>query len=293
MNRVYVIILTALISANVIAGIFTYEASKENKAAEAVFSEKKQEYTAANEKLKSEKNKLDSMRSEKNPRISRFDSGSIINGDKAQLIPNTTDISVCIDAGHGITSRNSKEPVSPGSSESKATNVSGAAGEEPINLEISKKLKTILEQYGIKVDMTREKNECDKSNVERAEQANTSNYSIRIHCDGSNSESQNGISVLVPEKSYYGDSSFVSSSRELGEAILSSVTSVTGAKNNGISVRGDLTGFNWSKVPSVLVECGFVSNKEEYEKLKSDEYQQKIAEGIAEGFLNFISVEKE
>lgn len=288
MRRTFIIALVALICANIAASVFLISGLERKRSAENTYAEKKQAYSAANERLKSEKNKLDSMRSEKSPRINAFDLSQSRAG-----IDMTAGISVCIDAGHGITDRKEKEPVSPSSSEKKAANVSGAAGEEPINLEISKKLKAILEQNGISVDMTREENKCDKSNIERAEQANGSDYSIRIHCDGSESSAQNGISVLVPEKSYFDDESFPQKSRALGEAVLKTVTASTGAKNNGISVRGDLTGFNWSRVPCILVECGFVSNSAEYEKLKSADYQQKIAQGIADGFLEFIKAQNQ
>ncbi|WP_293978545.1 N-acetylmuramoyl-L-alanine amidase, partial [uncultured Clostridium sp.] len=55
--------------------------------------------------------------------------------------------------------------------------------------------------------------------------------------------------------------------------------------NRGISVRDDMTGFNWSKVPVILVEMGFMSNPEE-DKLLSDEgYQNKLAQGLCNGIV--------
>lgn len=198
-------------------------------------------------------------------------------------------ISVCIDAGHGITKRSEKEPVSPGSETLKATNVTGAAGEEEFNLAVANLVEKKLKLYGFKTDMTRTTPECDKSNIERAEQGNKSDYFIRIHADGSNDASVHGISVLVPEKSYYDDADFAGASKELAQCILDAVVSGTDAKNNGLIVRGDLTGFNWSKVPAVLIECGFLSNPEEKAKLHNPEYRDKLAEGIAEGFLNYIN----
>ena len=197
-------------------------------------------------------------------------------------------ISVCIDAGHGITSRSEKEPVSPGSETLKATNVNGAAGEEEFNLAVALLVEEKLSAAGIKTDMIRETHECDKSNIERAEQANKSDYCIRIHADGNNDTSVHGISVLIPEKSYYDGIDFVGASTELAQCILDSTVSATGAKNNGLVVRGDLTGFNWSKVPVILIECGFMSNPEEKAKLQRPEYQKKIADGIVIGFLNYI-----
>ena len=197
-------------------------------------------------------------------------------------------VSVCIDAGHGITKRSEKEPVSPNSETLKATNVNGAAGEEEFNLAVALLVEEKLKSAGITTDMIRTTHECDKSNIERAEQANNSDYCIRIHADGNNDTSVNGISVLIPEKSYFDGVDFAEESKQMAECILAETVAVTGAKNNGLIVRGDLTGFNWSKVPVILIECGFLSNPEEKSKLQTSEYQKKIAEGIANGFLNYI-----
>lgn len=202
---------------------------------------------------------------------------------------NIKNISVCIDAGHGITSRKEKEPISPDSDELKAANVSGTAGEEAFNLDIALRLKSRLESNGIYVDMTRTEHECDKSNIDRALQANESNYCIRIHADGNSDSTIHGISVLIPEKSYYEDNSFVAESTKLGQSVLDSLISHTNAQNNGLVTRSDLTGFNWSKVPVILIECGFMTNPDERELLESDEYKSLIANAIANGFLNYIN----
>jgi len=137
--------------------------------------------------------------------------------------------------------------------------------------------------------MIRTTNNCDKTNIERAEQANeSSDYCIRIHCDGSDNKSVHGISVLIPAKSYYGDSSLVPKSTALGQTVLDSLISATGAKNVGLITRSDLTGFNWSKIPVILVECGFVSNADEKAKLQTSEYQDKLANAIADGFVKYV-----
>jgi N-acetylmuramoyl-L-alanine amidase len=46
-----------------------------------------------------------------------------------------------------------------------------------------------------------------------------------------------------------------------------------------------MTGFNWSRIPVILVEMGFLSNKEEDKLLSSQEYQDKIANALAEGIF--------
>ena len=66
----------------------------------------------------------------------------------------------------------------------------------------------------------------------------------------------------------------------------------TGAENRGIRKRSDMTGFNWSKVPVVLLEVGFMTNEEECELLKSEEYQGKIVDGIALGITKYFQSEE-
>ena len=61
----------------------------------------------------------------------------------------------------------------------------------------------------------------------------------------------------------------------------------TGAYNRGVKME------NWavtrrSEMPAILIEVGFISNKEELEAMCSDDYQNKVAKGIAEGIVNTL-----
>ena len=62
----------------------------------------------------------------------------------------------------------------------------------------------------------------------------------------------------------------------------------TGAKNRGLSERTDLTGFNWSAVPTVLIEMGFLSNPEEDALLETEAYRRKIAQGMAQAVIQWV-----
>ena len=206
---------------------------------------------------------------------------------------------ICIDPGHGITSRKEQEPIYPGAGEKKATNVSGTAGkimtEEALNLEVGLKLKTALENEGATVHITRETNASDMSNVERAEFANSLNCDmvVRLHADGSESATVSGISMLIPSAKRisegYLTSEIIEKSRKAGEYILNDVCGNTGASNKGIVERADMTGFNWSGVPVVLLEMGFMTNPEEEAKLVTEEYQQKIISGIISGLEKYFN----
>ena len=121
-------------------------------------------------------------------------------------------------------------------------------------------------------------------NIERAEIGNKNNADlvIRVHADSSESSNSSGASMLVPAP--IGNAKDISeTSRKYGQVVLESLIHEVGMKNRGIVERTDLTGFNWSKVPVILVETGFLSNPQEDKLLNSEEYQNKIAKGLFNG----------
>lgn len=205
---------------------------------------------------------------------------------------------IVVDAGHGINSYNKKEPIAPSSSETKnafATGTHGAAQtEEELNLSVAIKLEEQLVNKGAKVYMTRNEHKCDMTNVDRAVFANELNadISVKLHADGNNNSAVHGVSVLVPGDRYITDSKVTDESRIAGELILEEFVLETGAANRGISVRNDLTGFNWSKVPIVLVEMGFMTNPDEDKKMATEEYRDKIVQGIVSGLEKYFEAEE-
>lgn len=202
---------------------------------------------------------------------------------------------IVVDAGHGISQVNRTEAVAPDSNETKSAFVSGTRGanqtEEELNLAIALKLRDALTKKGAVVKMTREDHTTDKSNIDRAVFGNElgADISVKIHADGSNNSSANGISVLVPGNLHITDSKMLQNSRRAGELVLDELISETGAVNRGISVRNDMTGFNWSEIPVILVESGFMTNPAEDALMETDEYRQKIADGIVNGLERYFS----
>lgn len=201
------------------------------------------------------------------------------------------DVVICLDPGHGVTSKTAQERMSPKSQQTKSAYVSGASGkqqtEEELNLAVAKKAKKKLEELGASVILTRTTHAAAVSNIERAEIANKAEAAlcVRIHADGSADSSVYGASMLVPAGDLLGTPSIVKPSCQAGAIILEQVVKQTGARNRGIVQREDLTGFNWSEVPCVLLEMGFVTNDAEDARLKTDSYRNKIARGIADGVL--------
>ena len=66
------------------------------------------------------------------------------------------------------------------------------------------------------------------------------------------------------------------------------LVAATGAKDRGIDARSDMTGFNWSDVPVILPEIGFMSNPAEDRLLATSAYQEKIVAGLTRAILAFL-----
>ena len=123
-----------------------------------------------------------------------------------------------------------------------------------------------------------------KSNIERAEVGNKNNADlvVRIHADSAENSSISGASMHVPANNEY-TSSFYKISKSYGTKTLNTYVDEIGIKNRGVIERNDLTGFNWSKVPVVLIEMGFLSNKEDDNFVSNTANHPKIAKAISDG----------
>jgi N-acetylmuramoyl-L-alanine amidase len=203
---------------------------------------------------------------------------------------------ICIDPGHQAKANNEKEPIGPGATEMKEKVSSGTQGtidkkpEYVLNLEISLKLKNALIAKGYKVVMTRETHNVNISNKERSEIANKANADlfVRIHADGAESPNVKGFSVLYPADGNPYTKSIYKQSKEASELISKSLKESTQSVSKGVVARNDLTGFNWSKVPTTLVEVGFMTNDSEELKISNPKYQDKLVEGMVNGIDKYF-----
>lgn len=199
-------------------------------------------------------------------------------------------ITIVIDPGHSSTGTPGNEPVSPNSSITKLKDGLGATGkysnieEHKTNMSVALLLKKELESKGYNVILTKESVEQSKSNIERAQVGNKNNANlvVRIHADACEDSSVKGASIHVPANNDF-TSSFYEISKSYGSKIINTYAQEVNMKNRGVIERNDLTGFNWSKVPVVLVEMGFLSNKEDDMFVSNDENHPKIAKAIANG----------
>ena len=201
-----------------------------------------------------------------------------------------SNITIVIDPGHSSTGTSGNEPVSPNSSTTKLKDGLGATGsytnipEHKTNMSVALLVKKELTSKGYNVILTKQDVAESKSNIERADVGNKNNADlvVRIHADSSENNSISGASMHVPANNEY-TSSFYKISKSYGTTILNTYVDEIGIKNRGVIERNDLTGFNWSKVPVVLIEMGFLSNKEDDNFVSSTANHPKIAKAISDG----------
>lgn len=200
-------------------------------------------------------------------------------------------IMVAIDAGHQAKGNSQKEPDGPGSSTMKAKVSSGTAGvstgiaEYKLNLAVSLKLKEELVSRGYDVYMVREIHEVDLSNSERAKMANESGADIfvRVHANSLSNSSVRGTLTMCMTKNNPYNANLYEKSQKLSRKIVDGICAQTGFKNRGIQETDTMSGINWCEIPVTIVEMGFMSNAEEDRLMATEEYQNKIAKGIADG----------
>ncbi|MDO4615791.1 MAG: N-acetylmuramoyl-L-alanine amidase [Lachnospiraceae bacterium] len=241
----------------------------------------------------------ESVRTAESAAAAEKESASENDSEKNSLI-------VCIDPGHQSEAMTDSEPIGPGASDTKMKVTGGATGvstgntEYQINLEIGLKLREELEARGYTVVMTRTENDVELSNVDRAEIATDANADIfiRLHCDGASSADASGVHCLGPaEDNPYLDADVIEKSNLLCDYLRDEQVAVTEQDSRNNTQTNTMTGINWATMPVAIVEMGFLSNAEEDQFLATEEGQNQITQGLANGvdayFADILGVEEE
>ena len=206
---------------------------------------------------------------------------------------------VALDPGHqgAHVDMSAEEENAPGSGVMKQKATTGTTGtyselpEYELNLNVAMKVKERLIKQGIQVIMTREDNDTAISNQERARLANTkgADISVRIHANGSESpESTGALCLVMSEENPYVGELYNESSKLAGD-VLDSYCNATGFQNQGIQKNDTMTGINWSEIPVVILEMGFMTNQQDDLAMADAAFQEKMAEGIADGIMKYYS----
>ena len=214
---------------------------------------------------------------------SSSDNKSIIKGEEtASEVEevNISDKTVAIDSGHG--------GIDPGKI--------GVGGiyEKNVNLAIAKKLKILLEQSGITVIMTRsddnglyDESDTNKKAVDMKKRVSiinecNVNAAVSIHQNSYVSAESKGAQVFYYKASDEG--------KKLAAAIQKNMLKEVDSTNKRVE-KADSTYYMLlhTNVPTVIVECGFLSNPDEAGRLNSEAYQQNVEYGIYCGIMEYLT----
>ena len=166
---------------------------------------------------------------------------------------------IVIDAGHGGFDRGGV----PGQK----------VGEKGITLDVAQRLRRVLQASGYRVVMTRDSDDF-VSLGQRVAIANAQRGAtfVSVHFNSASRGGANGI------ETYY----YRSDSASLAASIHRNVVAGAPSENRGIRRRGYFV-LRRTSIPSVLVECGFLTNPTEASYALTANYRQKLAEEIARG----------
>lgn len=165
--------------------------------------------------------------------------------------------------------------------------------EKDLNLEIALQLKDYLVEQGMEVVMTRED---DISLAEEgASSAKVSDLKKRVEIiDGADAalavsihqNSYTDSAVSGAQVFYYGDSA---EGKLLAEALQQNlIDNLDPSNTRAAKANESYYILKKTSIPTVIVECGFLSNPEEEALLSDEAYQEKIVEAVYEGIVDYL-----
>ena len=195
--------------------------------------------------------------------------------------------------------KNTKRSIflDPGHGGSDSGAVSGGVREKDLTLSVYNKVSRKLASLGYTV-LTSRNVDKDVDLVDRADQANKANADmlLSIHFNAGGRGIARGIETYyyqsqedrVPKinKENHNNAERLERSRKLANKVQQNLLYQTGANDRGVK-RASFTVLRETSIPSILVELGFIDNPEERNKIKTNEYQERLANGIVDGIVEY------
>lgn len=203
---------------------------------------------------------------------------------------------IALDPGQQKNQMTEEEPVGPGATATTAKMSYGATStttgkrEYEWSLEFTLRLKEELAARGYEVVLTREENDVNISNAERARFANESGAEIylSIQADAASNVDAKGIYTQIPSQSNAFAGSLHEDCKRLAKVIQNNLIAETGTKDRGVQENDKVAAINYSEIPVAVLQLGFMSNKEEDANLWSAEYQDKMIKAICDGIDTYF-----
>lgn len=215
------------------------------------------------------------------------DSGNGKDRDSAAKRPSGKGILVVIDPGHG-----GKDPGALARDEEGEIIYDDDdkiyIKEKDVNLAVALNVYNYLIKDGVNVMMTRDKDEF----LELRDIADVANEAEATLFVSIHSNSVDGIPTAEGTEVLYYDtdekSDYGITSKKLADNIQKSVVKYTDMFDRGLRERPGLAVLKWTEMPAALVELGFLTNKDDQEKLIDPEWQDDMAWAIAKGIIESI-----
>lgn len=182
---------------------------------------------------------------------------------------------IVLDAGHGPNTLGKRSP-------------DGTLREYVFNSDVARKAADLLAAYeGVETLLTFE----DGRDVSLAERTNRANawkadlfVSIHANASGDRWSLAQGIETYIYTKAS-------AASQRLANIVQQRIVAVTGLLNRGVK-KENFHVLRETRMPAILVECGFMTHRQEIELLKSNEYRQRCAKAIVQGIVQYGALQR-
>ncbi|CAM3965576.1 N-acetylmuramoyl-L-alanine amidase [Alkalicoccus chagannorensis] len=171
--------------------------------------------------------------------------------------------------------------IDPGHGGSDPGAVANGVVEKEINLDVSLRLEQKLQAAGAEVLMTR-RGDWFPSLQDRVRQANSSNADIfiSVHANAA------GATAARGSETFYNTTYWAGNSQTLAETLQSQMLDKLNTVDRGVK-RANFYVIRNTRIPSALIELGFMTNAQEAARMRTDAFREASAEALYEGIIDY------